>query len=232
MSGTAAPATTETPPAGDTAAAAAVAAPVDPAAPPSILDDTQPAPADPAAPAAPAVPEKYEFTPPEIDGKPAEVDAAALDALMPVAKEAGLTQAQFQAVAEHGAKIIGEKLAASQAAGEAAGVEAFKTMVAEWGSQTKADAEMGGDKFPATLANVRKAIDAMGTPDLQKALMLTGAGNYPEVIRFMARVGAAVGDPTRLTTGKPAGASKSVNPEQAARNIYNQGGGSYPDLPA
>lgn len=233
MSETAAPAPTQTPTPADTAAgappAAAPAPAGAPAAPPSILDPA--APEQPATADTSAVPETYEFKPQEIDGKPAEFDAGALDALRPIAKEAGLTQAQFQAVAEHGSKIIADKIAASQTAGEAAGVEAFKGMVAGWGAETKADPEMGGDKFPATLANVRKAINALGTPGLEKALVLTGAGNHPEMIRFLSRVGAAGGDPTTLTTGKPVGKAPADNPEQAAREFYNKAGGNYPDAP-
>lgn len=220
-------------PAPGDAAPAPIATPVAPDAPPSILTPELAAePAKTEAPAAPVVPEAYEFAAPEVDGKPVEVDTVALDALRTVAKDAGLTQEQFQALGAKGGEIIASRLAAAQEAGLAANVAAFNTTIVDWGNQVKADAEMGGDKLPVTLANVSKAIDTFGDAQTRDALILTGAGNHPAVIRFLSKIGSLAGDPTGLTSGKPAGAAKARSGEQAARDMYNSAGGNYADVTA
>ena len=212
------------------AAAPATPAPAPAPAPaaepmPSILTEGEPKPGEEGDGAKPVVPDTYEFTPPEVDGKPAEVDTPALDALREVAKDAGLTQEQFQKIGEHGSRILSERLASAlgdaQKAGETANIEAFRTQVTQWGAQTKADLEIGGAKLPQTLANVSRALDTFGTPAARDALINTGAANHPEVIRLLSRAGAAVADPTELVSGKPVGGKASRDPEARARAIYN-----------
>lgn len=64
----------------------------------------------------------------------------------------------------------------------------------KWVNEIKADAELGGAKFDANIANAAIALDKFGTPEegrkLRAALAFTGAGNNPEIFRWMARVGA------------------------------------------
>ena len=59
----------------------------------------------------------------------------------------------------------------------------------QWVDQAKADPEIGGDKFENNLGDAKRAIKQFGTPELDEAMAVTGAGNHPEFIRFMSRVG-------------------------------------------
>lgn len=64
----------------------------------------------------------------------------------------------------------------------------------KWVAEIKADPELGGAKFDANIANAAIALDKFGTPEegrkLRAALAFTGAGNCPEIFRWMTRVGA------------------------------------------
>ena len=193
-------------------------------APGALTDGEKPA----EAAQANVVPEAYEFKAPEIDGKPVEVDAEGLSAFQAAAKEAGLTQAQFQALGEHGARVVAQQIARAQS-------EPYKLWhdtQRAWQDEVKADPDIGGAKLPESLSFSARAIDALGGDALRQALNITGAGNNPAIVRAMVRMGRMMADPSSLSVGKPAAGARPVNAEQAARNLYNQGGGNYPDLPA
>ena len=200
-------------------------------APPGALTDA-PKPGEgepkPGAAAPAAVPEAYEFKPPEIDGKPAEVDPEGLTAFQAAAKEAGLTQAQFQALGEHGAKIVAEQVARAQSEPYRLWHDTQKA----WQAEIKADPEIGGAKLAENVSFAARAIDALGGEDLRTALNITGAGNNPAIVRAMIKMGRMMADPTSLSTGKPANGARPRSAEQTARDMYNNGGGNYPDLPA
>ena len=219
MSDAAPAATTETTP---TPAAEAAPAPATTAAPGSILGGEAPAattePVKPAEPAAPVVPEKYEFTPPEVDGKPVTVDADALTAFEEDARKAGLTQAQFQAVTAAGASRIAQLAAAPYAA--------WNAQQSEWQAAIKADPDIGGDKLAPAIAEAAIALDAFGGAELRQALIVTGAGNHPAIVKAFVQVGRMMADPSRVVSGKPGPGPK--HPEQSSRDFYNAVGGNYP----
>jgi hypothetical protein len=136
-----------------------------------------------------------------------ESDAEALEAFLPVAKEWNLTQAQAQ------------KLVDLQAAHAVKGAEAVQKnwtdTNAKWVADAKTDKEIGGDKFDENVGYANSVIRKFGTPELTAALHMTGAGNHPEFIRLMTRVGRAMGE-DGIVAGNPAGAKKS-----AEDRIYN-----------
>jgi hypothetical protein len=81
----------------------------------------------------------------------------------------------------------------------------------KWVGDFKADREIGGDRIQETVAAATRAMDRFGTPGLREALIMTGAGNHPEVIRFVARVGRATAeDRFVVAAGASAGASRSA----------------------
>lgn len=81
----------------------------------------------------------------------------------------------------------------------------------KWVSDFKADREIGGERVAETVAAAVRAMDRFGTPGLREALIMTGAGNHPEVIRFVARVGKATAeDRFVVAAGASAGASRSA----------------------
>lgn len=177
-------------------------APADPAAPPAAdpEDDDGTAlggkkpdePADPNAPKepdAPTVPEAYELTAPE----GMTIDADLLAEATPIFKEAGLSNDQAQAILP-AAKSLMEK---TQSATVQQMIDAGNQQRKAWLDEAKADAEIGGNKWDASLHSAAKALDALGHPEgspFRTALNETGFGNHPEFIRIFAGLGARIGE--------------------------------------
>ncbi|HFD3888017.1 peptidase [Serratia nevei] len=126
----------------------------------------------------PAAPEKYEFTPPE--GQ--ELDANVLAVFEPIAKELGLSQEQAQKLVD-----IYPQIQQQQA-------EAWSKQVSDWGEQVKADKEIGGDKFNASVGAAQRALDQFGNQELREYLNASGLGNHPALVRFCAKVGKAMAE--------------------------------------
>ncbi len=68
------------------------------------------------------------------------------------------------------------------------------SMPAVWAEQAKADKEIGGAVFEATVGKAKLALDKFGSPALRQALNDTGLGNHPELIRTFAAIGRAMGE--------------------------------------
>ena len=152
-------------------------------------------------------------TPPPANEEPHAQDDAAtqVDAEAPPAQDAPLTYADFSF--PEGVEVDAETLSEARTLlGEmhlpqdqaqrlvdfyAGKIRQFGTAQAEnwvklnekWVGDFKADREIGGDRIQETVAAATRAMDRFGTPGLREALIMTGAGNHPEVIRFVARVG-------------------------------------------
>src|SRR5471030_271863 len=114
---------------------------------------------------APAAPAYGEFKLP--DG--ATFDGPSLEQATTLFKEAGLPQEQAQ-------KFIDLALSREQAAATR-GVQAFVDLQTKWVSEIKADPEIGGTKFEASMASASRAIDRLGVPGLKEALNLA-VGQY------------------------------------------------------
>lgn len=71
-------------------------------------------------------------------------------------------------------------------------VNAWEDMTKEWVASAKSDKEYGGANFDQNLAVAKAAVEAFGSEALVQALADTGAGNHPEMIRFMYKVGKAI----------------------------------------
>lgn len=76
--------------------------------------------------------------------------------------------------------------------------KAWDALQEEWQAKSKADPEFGGDKMQATMTSVGKLVTEYGNDALREALDVTGAGNHPEVIRFLGKLS------NLLTEGRPA----------------------------
>ena len=191
------PATPETPPPDPTPDPA----PVPAAAEPSVLTAGAPV-ADSPAPETPAPAEiAYgDFTLPE----GATLDAAALDLF----REARLPQEAAQ-------KFIDLAVSREQAA-TARGVQAFVDLQTKWVSEIKADPEIGGERFRASVALAGRAIDRLGVPGLREALDLTGAGNNPAIVKAFVRLGQMVSE-DRFAPGREA---RPAAPRSPAEVIY------------
>jgi hypothetical protein len=173
---------------------------------------------DKSKPAAPAddqmakVPEdgKYDLKMP--DG--VDQDDEMVAALSPEFKEMGLTHAQAQKLVDKYTSIMQARAAAQS--------ETFGKTVAGWADEAKADKEIGGDKWDGTVLVAQRAVNKLGTPALKDFLNASGAGNHPEVIRFMAKAGALIAEDQPATggaggAGKPAEAAYTLFPNDAPK---------------
>ena len=115
-----------------------------------------------------------------------DVDSETLSEARALLAEMKLPQAQAQRLVDFYAGKI-RQFGASQ-------MESWAKLNEKWVSDFKVDQEIGGDRVQETVAAATRAMDRFGTPGLREALIMTGAGNHPEVIRFVARVGRATAE--------------------------------------
>lgn len=151
--------------------------------------------ADPGKPAV-AAPEKYEFK--TAEGQ--ELDAEAVKAFEPIAKELNLSNEQAQKLVDmYGSKIM-PKLVEQQAA-------QWQQQIEQWAEQVKADKDLGTD---ASIGAAQKAMDKFGSPELKQYLNETGLGNHPELVRIFANIGKAMSE-DGLVTGNSGGAKSAAD---------------------
>jgi chemotaxis protein histidine kinase CheA len=147
-------------------------------------------------PEAAKAPESYDLK--LADDSP--LDQADVDAVAETAKQLGLTQKQAETLLERQAEAV--------SAYQQRQVAAHQEQTVKWVDDVRADPEIGGDKFDASVNHARAALDAFGTPEFKQALNDSGFGNHPMLVKFCARVGAAIGEdkivnPNRAGGGPP-----------------------------
>lgn len=164
---------------------------------------------DPNAGKAPEPPEAYELTAPEGFDK---LDPEAVAVATPVFKELGLSNEQAQKLmpvaGEFAKRIVADR--DQQIIGTIA--EQRKS----WLEEAKADKEIGGQNWDASLGLAAKALDQLGFPKgspLRNILDESGLGNQPEMIRAFARVGKAIGEDTDLARGSQNASVKPTDEE-------------------
>jgi hypothetical protein len=151
-------------------------------------------------------PVDYQFTLPE----GIELDETQLTDFKKQAAEAGLSQDRAQG-------FLAAHVKALQAATQAP-YDLWQTTQTEWQNTVKTDPEIGGKNLDTMLSTVAKAIDQVAGTEatkLRQALDFTGAGNNPDIIRFLYRMSKAVSEGGIVMGGKPAGGSKT-----AAETLY------------
>lgn len=172
-------------------------------------------PADKKDDAADKVPDDGKYALKMPDG--VELDKEMADALGPEFKALNLTNAQAQKLVDKYIEIQQNRAAenAKDAASQwsAGAYNYFKTNGTpdQWPDKAKADKEMGGDKWDATVTSARRGISAFGTPALKEFLQASGAGNHPELIRAFAKAGELVKE-DKPAGGGAEGAGKPADP--------------------
>lgn len=141
----------------------------------------------------------YEFTMPE----GMQLDKQVADAYSPVFKELNLSNDKAQ-------KLV-DTYVQAQTDAQKAQVEAWQQMQVNWVSEAKADKEIGGGNWDATVDKANAVIRTFGNDGLVEALSTFALGNHPEMIRFCARIGDAVGEDA-LTA--PAAAAAAISVEE------------------
>lgn len=139
---------------------------------------------------------KYTLTMPE----GVELDAQLLDAISPKFKELGLTNKQAQSLAD--------SFIAHQQETMKARVEEWSNTVSSWAENAKKDPEIGGSKWDETARLAGGVVSRFGTPELAAYLDETGAGNHPEMIRLMAKIGSVISE------DRPASGGTAAKPAQ------------------
>lgn len=111
---------------------------------------------------------------------------------------------------------------------EAAAEKAFTDQITSWDKEVRADPDMGGANFDATVASAKLAIDKFGgdkkpvldaqgkevlgddgkpvhQSEIQQVLETSGLGSHPAIVRFFAKVGDVVKDAPVLGAGSAGG---------------------------
>lgn len=124
------------------------------------------------------------------------VDQASLERTTKALTDLKVAPEQAQAIAEH----VNAEVSAYWQRKEA---EAVTLRTVEWVKLAKADPEIGGANFDASMQEAARARAQFFTPEFDKLLDSTGLGNHPEVIRAWARVGKAIGQSPLRQPGSP-----------------------------
>jgi hypothetical protein len=127
------------------------------------------------------------------------LEPATLGEFQAVAKGMGLSQEQAQSLVDLGVKLV-------QRNSESADT-GIKDMRTEWESQVKSDKEIGGDRLAPNLEMAKQAMRQFGTPELVEFFDQTGLGNHPALVRFMVKVGKAVGEDRTVDGAATSGAA-------------------------
>lgn len=143
-----------------------------------------------------------------------KADEALLGKVKPLFKELGLKSEQAQKLAD---TFAAHQLELSKSA-EKESEKAFADLKAGYLKDLKADKDLGGAKFDATIAAAKKALTKFGTPELTKLLDDTGFGNHPELVRFVARVGGALAEDS--VAGAKGNGSSATDPNEHLWNLY------------
>lgn len=130
------------------------------------------------------------------------MDASALEAFQPIAKELGLDQAGAQKLVD---------LVVDMRQREAA---AFDDQSTQWAAECRALPDIGGDKFDESLAAATKVIEKFGDDNLKALLNTTKFGNHPAFFRFTTAIAKAISDDA-FVGGRPAPPQKT-----AAQRMY------------
>lgn len=127
------------------------------------------------------VPEKYEVKLPE----GMTLNQAMVEKLTPVLKELGVTQANFQKLAD----VFAPQMKAQAETQQQEAIAHYKEIVKGW--RTEAIKELG-PKWNEELAVAAKAMDQAQIPGLREMAEETGVGNHPAFVKFAIWAGKMI----------------------------------------
>lgn len=138
--------------------------------------------------------------------------AAGTEMLQILNQHAGDPKALANALVALQAKVVGTD--------EEARSQAWDNLQTEWKKQSEADPEIGGAKYATNTALATEIGARFGGPKLQETLDLTGMGNHPEWLRFIAKIAPFVSEAAPVTPGTTGGAG----PAFSSTNLYPEQG--------
>jgi hypothetical protein len=148
------------------------------------------------------LPEKYEFKLP--DGYVAD-EALSAEA-QAFFKEHKMSPAQAQAAIDMHGKILSMQS------------KQWLDTVKSWGEAAKADPVLTKGGFDQTMGVVGSTVGEYGDAEFRALMNSTGVGNHPAMLRFIAKLGAAVGEGKAPAGGGGGGAQV----EDAASVLYGR----------
>lgn len=153
-------------------------------------DHSQPKPHDDGKPKdTRIIPESYELKIP----KDSLLDEGYVKEVAAFAKSHKLTNDEAQAILERENAFKAAIIEGQQ--------EELEKSQDAWIEETKKDNEIGGDKYEESTALAKRVVDKFGTPAFKKALIDTGLGDHPEVIRIFMRMGTHLKDDSFIRPG-------------------------------
>lgn len=151
-----------------------------------------------------------------------ELSGEMLDSVTSYAKAHKLTQEQAQGIVDLGAKQAQQIVEHFTQEAITNPVVLSKHWANEWSKQTAADSEIGGANLKPTVALATRVFQTFASPALGDFLNKTGLAHHPELVRFMAKVGAAVSEDTLVTPagGTSTGPKGGDRDARAASKLY------------
>lgn len=144
----------------------------------------------------PPSPEGYTL----VFGEEVQVDADALESFKALAHAQGLSQGQAGKIAELYASMVAQQ--------EERTLQSIKETEQRWLGELKQSGQ-----FSQTIAHARTAMERFGSQDLFAVLDNSRLGSHPAVVRFVARVGKALAEPSSIRSG--------ASPTRGGLNFYD-----------
>lgn len=222
--------TTQTPGASATTGSTALTAGASDASPPTGTAD--PAGTTAAPPTAAAADAKTTDTEPAKAEAPGEKTAdtkakadAPLELKLPEGVQAGEAFEKFKGLAkEYGlkgeqAQKVVDLFVETQRQAQQEQDTKYEQLKASWRDELKTDKDIGGVKLDASVQAARKVILKFGDAALREGLERTGYGDWPPLVRLMAKLGKAMGEDS--VAGANGGApSPGADPDAHLRKMY------------
>jgi len=146
-----------------------------------------------------AQPEKFELKLPE----DSVLDETHVLAVTSLAQEKGLTQDQAQEMLNRDSTLLKGFKEGQQ--------KLFAEQVKVWAEQVQSDSEIGGASYKDNVHLASQVVTKYGSEQFKKDLDATGFGNHPELMRFLTRIGKAIGNDSLVKPGAQAqGKRKSM----------------------
>jgi hypothetical protein len=135
-----------------------------------------------------------------------EVDQPSMDSFISVMNDAALTpQARAQQLIDLQTNLM--KQASEK------GSELWNKTQEDWQKQTLADPEIGGAKWPEASAGISRLLTEFAPKgkeaEFRQAWGLTGAGNHPLIVKFLANVSKKLTVEGRPVSGQPGAQPKT-----------------------
>lgn len=126
--------------------------------------------------------EDYELEAPE----GVELEQEQLAEVKAFAKELGVSKEQAQ-------KLLAKNLELQSRFNENS-MTRLDSASKEWAQQAKSDKEIGGDQFANTIEQGKSVLNKFATEDFKGILKASKLSHHPEVLRFLSRIGKAIGN--------------------------------------